>query len=113
MNFEKLEFFIQIVEFGVIASPVITLILQKLKKTIYMNASIFRIVSAILSIILGYGAAVLFSDFNREYAIVCGIIICAGADAVYKALESRNILSSIKDKNKEVKVPIENEIKEK
>ena len=113
MNFEKLEFFIQIVEFGVIASPVITLILQKLKKTIKMKASLFRIVSAILSIILGYGAAILFSDFNREYAIVCGVIICAGADAVYKALESRNILSSIKDNNKDVKVPIENEIKEK
>jgi hypothetical protein len=113
MNLEKLEFFIQIVEFGVIASPVITLILQKLKKTIKMKASLFRIVSAILSIILGYGAAILFSDFNREYAIVCGIIICAGADAVYKALESRNILSSIKDKKKEVQVPIENEIKEK
>lgn len=113
MNFEKLEFFIQIVEFGVIASPVITLILQKLKKTIKMKASLFRIVSAILSIILGYGAAILFSDFNKEYAIVCGVIICAGADAVYKALESRNILSSIKDKNKEVQVPIENEIKEK
>lgn len=113
MNFEKLEFFIQIVEFGVIASPVITLILQKLKKTIKMKASLFRIVSAILSIILGYGAAILFSDFNREYAIVCGVIICAGADAVYKALESRNILSSIKDNNKEVQVPIENEIKEK
>lgn len=113
MNFEKLEFFIQIVEFGVIASPVITLILQKLKKTIKMKASLFRIVSAILSIILGYGAAILFSDFNREYAIVCGVIICAGADAVYKALESRNILSSIKDNKKEVQVPIENEIKEK
>ena len=113
MNFEKLEFFIQMVEFGVIASPVITLILQKIKKTIYMKASIFRIVSAILSIILGYGAAILFSDFNGEYAIVCGVIICAGADAVYKALESRNILSSINDNNKDIKVPIENEIKEK
>lgn len=113
MNFEKLEFFIQMVEFGVVASPVITLILQKIKKTIPMKASIFRIVSAILSIILGYGAAILFSDFNKEYAIVCGIIICAGADGIYKALESKNILSSIKDNNTDVRIPIENEIKEK
>ena len=113
MNFEKLEFFIQMVEFGVIASPVITLILQKLKKTVKMKADRFKVVSAILSIILGYEAAILFSDFDAQYAIVCGVIICAGADAVYKALESRNILSSIKDNNKEVQVPIENEIKEK
>ena len=86
MNFEKLEFFIQVVEFGVIASPVITLILQKLKKTIKMKADRFRVVSAILSIILGYEAAILFSDFDVPYAIVCGVIICAGADAVYKVL---------------------------
>lgn len=113
MNFEKLEFFIQVVEFGVIASPVITLILQKLKKTIKMKADRFRVLSAILSIILGYEAAILFSDFDVPYAIVCGVIICAGADAIYKVLESRNIMSSIKDKDKEIKVPVENEIKEK
>lgn len=113
MSFEKLELFVQVVEFGVIASPVITLILQKLKKTIKMKTDRFRVLSAILSIILGYAAARLFSDFDIQYAIVCGVIICAGADAVYKVLESKNLISSIKDKNKDIRVPIENEIKEK
>lgn len=113
MNYAKLELFIEILMFSCLSSVVITTIIQKVKETIKVKSCIFRYVSMILSIVLGYLGAKCFTDYNDIYCIVSGILVYTGADIVYKSLESKNILSSIKslEEDKVVKIPLENEIK--
>ena len=113
MNYEKIGLFVKILEFSLIAIPVIMIIIQKIKETIKINSNVFKYLSAILSLVLGFVSAKLFSDFSTLNCFVCGVIVYAGADTIYKSLEDKKIVSSINDiqNKKVVEIPVENEIK--
>ena len=82
-------------------------------KEIKINSNVFKYLSAILSLVLGFVSAKLFSDFSTLNCFVCGVIVYAGADTIYKSLEDKKIVSSINDiqNKKVVEIPVENEIK--
>ncbi len=92
-----------------IASSIIsTALIQKIKEMIN-NKKALSIISIVVSLIVGFVFSISFSDLSWQSSIWVGVITYIGADAIYKAFEDK-IFKSFGSMNKNVSVPIENEI---
>ena len=113
MNYEKIELLIQIVEFASICSVISSTVNQNIKSLLKWNSTLFAILSAFISILIGTTMAILFSDFEFVYALFNGVIVFAGAKIIYEQLNKQGIVKSVQDHNNKnkIEIPIENKIK--
>lgn len=95
------------------SSIITTTFVQKVKETFsFKKSNRLILVCFISSMIFGILFALSFSDLRLINTPWVGLISFIGADTIYKMFEDR-IFTPYKDinKNKMVKIPIENEIK--
>jgi hypothetical protein len=85
MDMDLLKLILQI---AIVASAISTPTIQKVKELI-PNKTVFKIVAVIISIGLGVGFSVCFSELNSVQGLWVGLITWVGADAIYKTFEEK------------------------
>ena len=78
------EIFLKMIHIAIVASMISTQMIQKIKHTFSIKGRMNKILSLIISFLIGFGYSLSFYSSRILYAVWIGLFTLIGAEAIYR-----------------------------